>query len=214
MWDSSALVAVFAVTLLVVGCATVFTGTTDKITITTDPDDAKVYMDGRLVGTGKTTLNISRSGAPPSIKVEKRHYQPQEFAPKSEFNWVAMFNSTFVLSWGTDILSGAVVRYSKNKYHVQLVKEGAAGLTQRQKIARFSLANWAALRKELAGSEGEYIDSLASLANSTRLRTVFRAKLSRNSAELLSAQGPKKFAEMVARIYRLSLRYPSTDMAG
>lgn len=188
--------------LLACGCATVFTGTKDEILIVTDPEDARVYVDGRMVGQGETTITVTRSGPPPQIRVEKDGYRTQEFQPEAEFNAIAMINSTLVFSWATDILSGSVLHYAEDEYYVQLVPKDSAGPTPRQRITRFVLANAVMLRKDLATGDGEYLDGLAALAASGDREAGFRARLRGNTEALLAADGPRGLAEVVGRLYR------------
>lgn len=190
-----------AAVLLLGGCATILSGTSEELTVSTDPDDARIYVDGLLVGQGTTTFTASRSGAPPEIRVEKDGYRTQQFKPKSSFNGVALINSTFVLSWATDLVSGAVTQYDRNEYHVQLVKKGRAGLSPRQRIIRFSLSNWAVLRTNIASGDGDFLDGLAGIAGSQQQRADFRARVLAYRGELLAQDDPFAFAQQVSRLY-------------
>lgn len=194
----------FSVIFLVLatgGCATIFTGTSDDIHISTDPEDAKIYREGRLVGEGDVTLTIQRAGTPPEIRVEKTGYESQSFKPETTFNNVAMINSTFVLSWGTDILSGSVVRYAEDSYHVQLIREGQAGLNPAQRIVRFSLLNAVMIKFDLAVGKGEYLTELAGVSGSEAVEDAFHAELLAERSTLLETGDPKAFAMRVDRIF-------------
>lgn len=183
------------------GCATIFSGTSDDIRISTDPEDAKIYREGRLVGEGDVTLTIQRAGAPPEIRVEKNGYESQSFKPETTFNNVAMINSTFVLSWGTDILSGSVVRYAEDSYHVQLIRDGQAGLNPAQRIVKFSLLNAAMVKLDLAVGKGEYLTELAGISGSQSGEDAFHAALLAERVTLLETDDPKAFATRVDRIF-------------
>lgn len=201
MRNTIAVAAAAALLLLVHGCATIFTGTKDEVQITVEPTDARIYVDDRLVATGDTTVTIGRAGPPPTIRVEKDGYKPQKFKATKEFNYIALTNTTSVFFWATDILSGSVLKYGKNKYHVQLVREGSAGLTPGQRITRFTLANWAMLRRDLAFGGGEYLDSLGRLPAVDGAAADFRERLRANREALVAADGPMALARRVRALY-------------
>ncbi|MGM0521003.1 MAG: hypothetical protein ACQEQ6_02870 [Pseudomonadota bacterium] len=51
--------AVTALTVLS-GCASMFSGNTDEIHVNSTEPDAKIFVDGKLVGTGNVTSQVSR----------------------------------------------------------------------------------------------------------------------------------------------------------
>ena len=47
--------------LALAGCATVFRGTQQEVTVRTDPDSARIFVDGRLVGSGVASFNVKKN---------------------------------------------------------------------------------------------------------------------------------------------------------
>ena len=58
-------------------CATVFDKTNDNISFTSEPSNANIYLNGRLMGRTPTSFQVSRSvlsGGTPQIAVEKERF--------------------------------------------------------------------------------------------------------------------------------------------
>lgn len=148
---------------LLSGCATVFTGTTEHITIRTDQDDARIYVDGRMIGRGTASFRANRTFNEhhiPKVTVKKKGYETQSFKLERTFNATAITNSTFVYSWTTDFFSGAMFEYTPNKYMIQMVAKGEASLTDEQEFQRYVLTNSHNLKRDIARGGGDYLSAL------------------------------------------------------
>lgn len=167
-----------AVALLVAlaGCATLFTPSKDKISFSSDLDEVTVYIDGQLVGRTPLEVEIPRAMATRGAlaRFVKDGYEPQEFRLKRRFNKVAIWNSTGIFSWGTDILSGAWYEYEPLKYHIELASADRAAMSsdflKRRDYVRFVMLNFHRLWKDLARGEGPYLTSLAGILDANRGR--------------------------------------------
>ena len=116
-WIATALL-VFSVN----ACATMFSGTEDKIKLSANVHDVKVYLDGRLMGTTPIEVTVKREVGPRRlVKLEKEGYESQQFELEHQFNYVSLLNTTSITSWGVDILTGAMTRYSPTQYQVQML---------------------------------------------------------------------------------------------
>lgn len=162
-WNMKVLGLLFIVAILG-GCATIFSGTSEDIKITTTPDDAMIYLNDRLLGQGEVITDVPReyaNNSRPYIKVAKEGYQTQEFQLTNKFNSVSIINLSAVYSWTTDFLSGAMFKYAPNAYHVQLVKEGTAGSTPtKYTLERYVLVNYEVIMTDLAKGYGEHFATL------------------------------------------------------
>lgn len=181
-----------AAILLTPGCATLFTGTTDVINFTSNADQVRVYIGGRFVGKTPLTTPVKRSiGEGPRIKFEKEGYGTQEFNLEKEFNWVSVLDiSSVITSGGIDVLTGAVMKYSKDSYHVEMIPDKRTSMDERQrqlKFANFVLLNADKIRADLASGGGEYSRSLASLATAEG----FDSWLLSRQKSLISASDPE-----------------------
>ncbi len=175
-----------------VGCATVFSGTQQEISIRTSPEDARIYVDGRLVGTGSATFLAKKTNGDyniPEITVEAKGYKSQTFKLQKSFDNTSIINLTFVYSWTTDFLTGAMFEYSPDNYMVQLVEEDEIGFSEEQKFQQFALSNMENLKRDLARGQGEYFATLKVYKPGFSLNNIDQTKV----AELLSSENPWDF---------------------
>lgn len=175
------------------GCATVFTGVEDEITVSAEPGDARIYLDGQLMGEGTVTFTVARTTATerPTITVERKGYETQQFPLKARFNNTSFLNLTSGFSWTTDFASGAVFEYNPNTYRVQLVKKGQTGLSPAQIIERFVLVNTTNIKRDLARGSGDYLDSLSVLVtNDETAGYEFQLRLLSGRETLLEVDDP------------------------
>lgn len=111
---------IFSITSLFAS-ATIFHGTTQNISINSDPEGAEVYVDGQLMGTTPVTLTLKK-GKYKTIEIRKKCYKPVTLTFQKSFDPVAILNIFWDLST-TDFLTGALWEYSPNHYFVKLQKE-------------------------------------------------------------------------------------------
>ncbi|NPA87066.1 PEGA domain-containing protein [Caminibacter pacificus] len=100
--------------------ATIIHGTTQNITVDSDPEGAKVYVDGQLMGTTPTTLTLKKSKFK-TITIRKKCYKPVTISLQKTFDPVALLNIFWDLST-TDFITGAISQYSPNHYYIKLEK--------------------------------------------------------------------------------------------
>jgi hypothetical protein len=162
--------AALALATLLSGCATLFSGTSDKVTFTSDPSKVKIYFDGRYMGTTPLTFEVPRVGFAvanlKTIKAEKAGYKKQEFTLQTEFNTVAVVNTTSTIPWLVDFVSGAVTRYSPTDYHLILEPQGGGKkdvVSRRIEIERYILLSYDNIVRDTALGDGEHLASLAQL---------------------------------------------------
>lgn len=53
---------IFMIAVAMTGCATIFNGSRDTITVTTNDKDAEIYLDGSLVGYGTAIFQVPKKG--------------------------------------------------------------------------------------------------------------------------------------------------------
>jgi len=108
--------------VLVGGCATLFKGSTDGVSFSSDPDGAKVYVNGTLLGTTPVQLELKSENSY-SIEFRKEGYE----------NRTVLLNNSVGAGWIVlDILGGLfpiVIDaatgnwYSLDQEHVRAVLE-------------------------------------------------------------------------------------------
>jgi hypothetical protein len=104
--------------LLFASCATVIKGTSQNITFETSPKGAKVFLDGKLVGTTPFSMAVSKSKYK-SFRVELEGYSTIQRDMAKSYDLVALLNIFW--DWSTtDLLTGAAFEYAENAYFVEL----------------------------------------------------------------------------------------------
>jgi len=185
------------------GCATIFTGTTDTLKFDANVPGVRLTIDGQYKGQLPQTLTMSRNfmnGLQFKAKFEAAGYETQEFQLKREFNYVAILDVTSITtSGGIDLLTGSLMKFSPNEYHVQMLKKGAsAGSTEferSKRLYRYALMNYRNLQRDIIHGGGEYLVSFASALSGARGRTdsVITEQALRNAPVLLEASGAHDF---------------------
>ena len=100
---------------LLTSCATIFTGTTQKIVVQSVPDGATVSVNGMQYGQTPMDLKISRTVfSDKTLMVELDGYKTEMFILPKKFNYVSILNFFNWVGWGIDVISGAVVKYDRD----------------------------------------------------------------------------------------------------
>lgn len=155
--------------LFLVGCGTVFSGTTQDISIDSNVDNVSVYINGAFVCKTPCVYPLDRESGSVSIVGKKEGYEDIGIAMKSKINPVALGNLISVYSWTTDLIDGAAWKYKQNGVYLNLEKKNMkrAELLKFRKdseIRRFTLFNFDALQLEASKKEsGEYMTALSHL---------------------------------------------------
>ena len=185
------------------GCATIFTGTTDTLKFDANVPGVRLTIDGQYKGELPLTLTLSRNfmnGEQFKAKFERTGYQTQEFQLKRQFNYVAILDVTSIpTSGGIDLLTGSLMKFSPDEYHVQMLKKGespgSAGFERSKRLYRYALMNYRKVQLDIIHGGGEYLESLASALSGTRggADSVITERALRNAPVLLEASGAHDF---------------------
>lgn len=108
--------------LLMTGCATVFTGTKDRITFNSNPSGATIYKDGVEQCKTPCTVRVKRSLGDTEVEYKLDGYETRLITLDKEFNIVSVINLGNLLGWGIDAISGAIMKYDKKTYDITLSK--------------------------------------------------------------------------------------------
>jgi|TARA_B110000046_G_scaffold126229_1_gene132695 hypothetical protein len=108
---------ILSVGFLMTSCATIFTGSSEMITINSNVDDATVKFDGMKMG--KTPLNYKvKKSFKGIVTVEAEGYEEERFQLQKSFNAISLLN----LLTGPFFLAGAIIDLatgSINKFDVK-----------------------------------------------------------------------------------------------
>lgn len=110
------------ITLSATSCATILTGTKDKITFNTTPEGAKVMHKGIEKCTTPCTAEIPRSLSKQMVTFEKEGFNSKEMKLTKSFNPVSLVNILLggVIGVGIDAATGSLTKYSPKAYKVEL----------------------------------------------------------------------------------------------
>jgi hypothetical protein len=116
------LLGMVAIVTLSFGSATIFSGSTQAISIDSVPSGAKVYVDGQLRGTTPTSVMMDKTLSGHTIRVQKEGYGVSNVVMQRSFDPVAILSLFWDLST-TDFLTGNMMEYSPNNYMIELKKK-------------------------------------------------------------------------------------------
>ena len=117
------LLAVVIFMTMLSSCATMFSGTTQKVTITPNPPDADVLIDGANRGKTPIELSLKKELTGKPIEIKKEGYQNRILTPSTSFNTTAIVNIFVPIGFVIDAITGAMMKYSPTTYDVTLDKK-------------------------------------------------------------------------------------------
>ena len=118
---------------LICSCATILTGSTDKLSFDSDPDGATILMDGIDIGKTPATISLKRPGfSDKEVMLKLKGYEDRRFILQKEFNVITILNLGNLLGWGIDIATGSIMKYSTKAYNMDL-EQKAYNINELQK---------------------------------------------------------------------------------
>ena len=136
-----ATLALFSLLTFSTGCATLFTGTSDTITFESEPSGARVLVDGLSIGRTPVTTSVKRPGLGGSklVTMQLDGYEDMTFQLDSSFNVISVLNLTNLLGWGIDVVTGAIGKYDRRFYSMELDRDVAMNLNDLPRTAEGAL---------------------------------------------------------------------------
>lgn len=123
-----------AVALSLTSCATIFTGSKDTLRFDSDPEGATVLIDGLEVCTTPCTTQVKRSLSDKLAEIKLENYETRVITLDREFNAVSVLNLGFLLGWGIDAATGALMKYDRKGYDIELESKKVVSLENIQKL--------------------------------------------------------------------------------
>jgi hypothetical protein len=109
-----------ATLFIMTSCATLFSGTKDRITFNSSPSGAMIYIDGVEQCRTPGSIEVKRSINDTDVEFKLDGYDTRLITLSKEFNVVSIINLGNLLGWGIDALSGAVMKYDRKTYDITL----------------------------------------------------------------------------------------------
>lgn len=118
LWSLYSLMALG--TFMFSSCATLFTGTKDRISFNTQPPGAKIFIKGVEEGVTPVTMKVKRSLSDTDVEFKLDGYETKLVTLSKEFNIISVINLGNLIGWGVDALTGSVMKYDKKTYDITL----------------------------------------------------------------------------------------------
>jgi len=113
-------ILLFAAAMLFSSCATLFTGTKDRIYFATEPKGAKVSINGLDQCRTPCDIDVKRKMEGQRVVLKHDGYQHKSIELSQEFNFVSAFNLLNIFFWGVDMITGSIMVYDQKVYDVKL----------------------------------------------------------------------------------------------
>ena len=110
----------FAVVIFFSSCATLFTGTSDRIWFDSNPQGARVIINGIEVCRTPCDTRVRRSISGQDVEIRLDGYMTRIITLDQAFNVVSVLNFGNVIGWGIDVLTGSIMRYDRRQYNIEL----------------------------------------------------------------------------------------------
>lgn len=143
------------------GCGTVFSGTTQAVSIDSNVQGASVAIDGNVVGVTPFAGKIQRRKDSIAL-VSKAGYTSQPVALSTTFNPLSIIS---IVCWDlgtTDCLTGACWEYAPSSYYVNLRPAGSSyqQFERDSQLKAFAMTYHGDFQSELAAGKGAKIESM------------------------------------------------------
>ncbi|WP_103327977.1 PEGA domain-containing protein [Bacteroidetes bacterium endosymbiont of Geopemphigus sp.] len=116
----SPIITIVSIAFFVSSCATLFTGTSDKISFQSEPQGAKVFVKGIERCTTPCRVSISRSLTTTKAQMSLPGYEKKIFELTRTFNGISLLNFFGFIGWGVDAATGAVMKYDIKGYNFDM----------------------------------------------------------------------------------------------
>ena len=121
------LIAVVALVALATGgCATMFTGSTQQLTVSSQPPGARVMLNGVYSGVTPVAL-LLKTEHDYVLTLQREGYRDTTGTVFREFNPVAVLNLLSLVCWAIDLATGALWRLSPAAVYVSMQPVNSPG---------------------------------------------------------------------------------------
>ena len=111
--------SIFILLLLSSSCGTLFTGSSNLVGINSEPEKAKVYVNGMYIGLTPTSASLKRD-KDHSIVLKKEGYEDASAVITRSFNGVAILNLLSPICWIVDIVTGGMWKFEREGITVEM----------------------------------------------------------------------------------------------
>jgi hypothetical protein len=108
------------------GCATMFTGSAQQVTVSSQPPGARVFVNGGYSGVTPVAV-LLKTERDYTITLQREGYRDTVAPIFREFNPVAALNLFSLVCWVVDVATGALWRLTPTTIYATLQPAGAPG---------------------------------------------------------------------------------------
>jgi uncharacterized protein YceK len=122
---------ILVVAAVLSSCATILTGTTQRVTIDSTPKGADIIIDGRMMGTTPAIVRLDRDfntfiDDGKDINLELPGYYSDGYYLGTDIEPMCILNVFCILGFAIDAATGAIMRYDSDYYNFRMIPiEGA-----------------------------------------------------------------------------------------
>lgn len=118
-------ISILGFSILFTSCATLFTGSTQRVYIDSNPKGAEIIIDGQKQGKTPANVKVDREldalmDGGKAIQLKLDGYKNNGYELDAELNPVAIINLFNILFWGIDAVTGAITKYD-NHYNFEMI---------------------------------------------------------------------------------------------
>ena len=118
-------ISILGFSILFTSCATLFTGSTQRVYIDSNPKGAEIIIDGQKQGKTPANVKVDREldalmDGGKAIQLKLDGYKNNGYELDAELHPVAIINLFNILFWGIDAVTGAITKYD-NHYNFEMI---------------------------------------------------------------------------------------------
>ncbi len=201
------LTVMITLSLFLSACATIFSDSADKISFTSDPSGAELYLNGDHIGKTPVSITLERQFAKTMVVVvKKKGYKTKEFMLRNSLATAAIFNLTSGFSWTTDALTGNMLEYDPKKYLITLEPGTGNAMNdlqylQQRKALTYVALSFNQLKRDIANGQGEYLTTLVDIMpEHNKTEVGFIREVSVNKQRLIESQTPVQLYDKLVEL--------------
>lgn len=112
--------------MLLSSCATILTGTTQRMTIDSTPQGAEIVIDGRIMGNTPSKVRIYRDinafiDDGKAIELHMEGYYPDGYYLGTDIEPTVVLNVLMPFGFALDAITGAIMKYDSDYYNFRLI---------------------------------------------------------------------------------------------
>ncbi len=120
------LLLIFAGAILLNSCATILTGTTQRVTIDSYPPGAEIVIDGRIMGNTPARVNLDRDinhfmDDGKDIQLVLPGYYSEGYYLGVDIEPTCILNVLCPIGFALDAVTGAMVRFDSDYYNFRMI---------------------------------------------------------------------------------------------